>query len=510
MQTIFEKSQANRFTKSLWPANPEVTNVLVEDIVNQEPKFSNILRKSKPNLPQVSELEVVRHYALLAKKNFCIDTNFYPLGSCTMKYNPKIAHKLANIDNFANQHPLTACENNQGILENLFELQEYLKIVTGMQQVSLAPMAGAQGELAGVMMIKAYHAKNNDLDRVEMLVPDAAHGTNPASAVMCGFTVKEIPTTKEGDIDLDALKASVGPKTAGIMLTNPSTMGVFERDILEVAKTVHEAGGLLYYDGANLNAILGKVTPGEMGFDVIHMNLHKTFATPHGAGGPGCGPVAANDKLKEFLPVPMVYKHSDGYKLATEQEWDNTIGRMSAFNGNVGVMLRAHTYIRLLGKAGIKRVAEYAVLNANYLMEKLAKIGYTINFPSRRASHEFIVTLKQQKQELGITALDVAKRMLDYGIHAPTVYFPISVPECLLIEPTETESKQTLDEFLGVMQKIWNEMYSQPDIVKNAPVSLPISRVDEVKAARDLNLRWEQVERMAKKKLTSQVASCVE
>ncbi len=450
----------------------------------------DLLRTTLPNIPETAELDVVRHYTLLSRKNFSIETNFYPLGSCTMKYNPRAAKALAAIPGYWNLHPLTDSKDMQGHMENMYELQEYIKEITGMKAVSLTPMAGAQGEFAGVAMIRAYHRDRNDLERTEMIIPDAAHGTNPASARMCGFTVKEIPTNiKTGDIDLEALKKAVGPKTAGIMLTNPSTLGVFEKQILEIAKIVHTAGGLLYYDGANLNAIMGRVRPGDMGFDVMHLNCHKTFATPHGGGGPGAGPVAAGDRLKDYLPIPMIGKNEKDYFWLTKNECKKSIGRLSCFMGNTGVLTRAFVYLRLLGQAGSVRVSQFATLNANYLMKRLEKIGYTLAFPKRRASHEFIVTAKLITQKTGVTALDIAKRLLDYGIHAPTIYFPLMISECLLIEPTETESKKTLDQFIDAMQKIYDEAHNTPEILKSAPSTTPVGRLDEVLAAKQLDVR---------------------
>ncbi|MBI5447518.1 MAG: aminomethyl-transferring glycine dehydrogenase subunit GcvPB [Gammaproteobacteria bacterium] len=449
-----------------------------------------LLRKTAAALPEVSELEVVRHFTQLSRRNFSIDTHFYPLGSCSMKYNPRGAHRLASLSDFLSRHPLSPDVHSQGFLQCLYELQEILKEVTGMCQVSLTPMAGAQGEFAGVAMIKAYHQQRGDVARTEILVPDAAHGTNPASAVMCGFTVSDIPTLPEGDVDLNALRAKVGPQTAGIMLTNPSTLGVFERHIKEIAEIIHDAGGLLYYDGANLNAILGKVRPGDMGFDVMHLNLHKTFATPHGGGGPGAGPVAAGERLRAFVPTPIVVREGDHYRWSTSADLPDSIGRLSAFMGNAGILLRAYIYARMLGSAGLMRVSEYATLNANYLMHRLREVGFTLAYPARRASHEFIITLSPQTKAYGITALDVAKRLLDYGIHAPTVYFPLLVPECLLIEPTETESKATLDRFVEVMKIILDEAKTSPEKLKSAPHTLPVRRLDEVKAARELDLAY--------------------
>lgn len=483
MMVIFEKSQPGCCSFSQLPPHQEIHVDIDKDL----------LRDDEPLLPQVSELEVIRHFTQLSQKNYCIDTHFYPLGSCTMKYNPRGVQKLAMLSAFVHHHPLSLPRYSQGILQCLFELQEDLKIITGMKAVSLTPMAGAQGEFAGCAMIRAYHRDRGDHERVEMLICDAAHGTNPASAAMCGFVVKEIPTTLEGDIDIGALKMLVGPKTAGIMLTNPSTLGIFERNIVEVARIIHDAGGLLYYDGANLNAILGKVRPGDMGFDVMHMNMHKTFATPHGGGGPGSGPVAVNARLQEYLPIPMVAKREGEqgeYYWLTVNDCPKTIGRLSTFMGNVGVLLRAYIYIRLLGEPGLKRVAEYATLNANYLMVKLREVGFMVAFPERKATHEFIITLRQETKTLGVNAMDVAKRILDKGFYSPTTYFPLLIPECLLIEPTETESKQMLDQMVEAMKEIWQEMHQSPEEVQNAPSRLPCKRLNEVKAARELELVW--------------------
>ncbi|BCU06367.1 aminomethyl-transferring glycine dehydrogenase subunit GcvPB [Allochromatium tepidum] len=447
-------------------------------------------RRARPALPEVSEMQAVRHYTRLSQKNFSIDTHFYPLGSCTMKYNPRACNSLAMLPGFLGRHPLAPETHGQGLLACLFELQEILKAVTGMHAVSLAPSAGAQGEFAGVAMIRAYHQARGDLARTEILVPDAAHGTNPASAVMCGFKVREIPTGPDGDVDLDALRAAVGPQTAGIMLTNPSTVGVFDRNIQAIAQAVHEAGGLLYYDGANLNAILGQVRPGDMGFDVIHMNLHKTFSTPHGGGGPGAGPVGVSKRLEPYLPVPLVAREGEEYRWLTESDRPESIGRLTAFGGNMGILLRAYIYARLIGREGMGRVAEFAALNANYLLARLQAAGFEAAYPERRASHEFIVTLKREAKELGINAMDFAKRLLDYGYHAPTTYFPLLVPECLLIEPTETESKEDLDGFVAAMTAIRGEARENPELVKGAPHSLPVRRLDDVRAARQLDLAW--------------------
>ena len=449
---------------------------------------ANHIRKGVVGLPAVSELQVVRHFTNLSKKNFSIDGQFYPLGSCTMKYNPRGAHKAASIPGFLARHPLAPEAQSQGFLACLYDLQEYLKDVTGMKAVSLTPMAGAQGEFAGVAMIRAYHEKRGDLSRTEILVPTAAHGTNPATAVMCGYKVREIAVTADGDVDLDALKEAVGPQTAGLMMTNPSTCGVFERKVQEIAQVVHAAGGLLYYDGANLNAILGKVKPGDMGFDVLHMNLHKTFATPHGGGGPGAGPVGVGERLVPFIPTPVVGKENATYRWLTSVDIPDSIGRLSAFMGNAGILLRAYAYARLLGREGMHRVGEFATLNANYMARELEKAGFPLAYPERRATHEFIITLSEEAKELGVTAMDVAKRLLDYGYHAPTTYFPLLVPECLLIEPTETETKEEIDGFVAAMASILEEARTNPEVVTSAPHTMPVKRLDDVKAARELDL----------------------
>ena len=476
---IFEHSSPGRSADAQYPQVP------VEAAVP-----ATLRRATPPLLPEVSELQAVRHFTRLSQLNFSIDTHFYPLGSCTMKYNPKACNTYAMLPELLNRHPLAPESTGQGLLQILFELQEMLKEVTGMRGVSLTPMAGAQGEFAGVAMIRAYHRARKDLARTEIIVPDAAHGTNPATATMCGCTVREIPTLPNGDIDLEALKLVVGPQTAGIMLTNPSTIGVFERRIHEVAHIVHEAGGLLYYDGANLNAILGKVRPGDMGFDVIHMNLHKTFSTPHGGGGPGSGAVGVSERLLPFMPVPLVGKDGDAYRWLDEQDLPQTIGRLSNFMGNTGVLLRAYVYMRMLGRDGMQRVAEFSTLNANYLMARLRAAGFELAYPERRASHEFIVTLRKEAKEWGTNAMDFAKRLLDFGFHAPTTYFPLLVPECLLIEPTETESKEALDGFVEAMIAIRREAETEPEKLKGAPWTLPVRRLDDVRAAKQLDLAW--------------------
>jgi glycine dehydrogenase subunit 2 len=482
---IFELSQPGRTAAAQLSADTAVPADLPDEF-----------RRATPiGLPEVSELQALRHYTNLSRKNFSIDTQFYPLGSCTMKYNPRACNSLAMLDGFLARHPYAPESLSQGFLSCMYELQEILADVTGMKGgVSLSPMAGAQGELAGVAMIMAYHRHRGDRERTEIIVPDAAHGTNPATASMCGCTVREIPTNADGDIDIEALKKALGSKTAGIMLTNPSTIGVFERRIVEIARLVHEAGGLLYYDGANLNAILGKVRPGDMGFDAIHMNLHKTFSTPHGGGGPGAGAVGVSERLKPYLPIPMIEKRADGkFGWVRKKDRPQSIGRLTTFAGNAGVLLRAYIYARMLGREGMRRVAEYATLNANYLAAELAKKGFDLAYPKRRASHEFIVTVAKQKKANGVTALDFSKSLLDHGIHAPTNYFPLLVPECLLIEPTETESKETLDEFIDVMGELLELAATDPQAMKDAPITTPVRRLDDVKAAKELDVAWRDV-----------------
>jgi len=480
---IFEKSRPGRRAFAQAPAQAAKAGIPAA-----------FLRDEPAPLPEVSELQVVRHFTRLSQENFSIDTQFYPLGSCTMKYNPRACNALALLPGFTRRHPLGPASYGQGFLECMYELQEMLKAVSGMQGVSLTPMAGAQGELAGVAMIRAYHVARGDHERDEIIVPDAAHGTNPATATMCDCIVREVPTDEDGDIDIEALKKALGPRTAGIMLTNPSTLGVFERRIMEIQQLVHDAGGLLYYDGANLNAILGKVRPGDMGFDVIHLNLHKTFSTPHGGGGPGSGAVGVGKRLLPFLPVPVVGKTEDNgeafFDWLTEDDFPQSIGRLSAFMGNAGVLLRAYVYMRMIGRDGMRRVAEFATLNANYMQARLRDAGFELAFPQRRASHEFIITLKKESRSIDLTAMDVAKVLLDHGFHAPTTYFPLLVPECLLIEPTETESKETLDRFIDAMIAIAEDAKQDVGSHKEAPYTMPVRRLDDVKAARTLDLAY--------------------
>jgi glycine dehydrogenase subunit 2 len=476
--TIFELSRPGR------AATAQLPPALVAEIP------AALRRRQPPLLPEVSELQAVRHYTRLSQLNFSIDTHFYPLGSCTMKYNPRGSNQYAMLPEFLARHPLAPESLGQGFLACLYELQQMLMEVTGMQGVSLAPMAGAQGEFAGVAMIRAYHHARGDHARNEIIVPEAAHGTNPATATMCGMKVIEVPVDAEGDCDLDALRRVVGPATAGIMLTNPSTLGVFERTIAAIATLVHDAGGLLYYDGANLNAILGKVRPGDMGFDVIHMNLHKTFSTPHGGGGPGAGAVGVSARLKPFVPIPVVGRAGERYRWLDERDLPQSIGRLSGFMGNAGVLLRAYIYMRMIGRDGMRRIGEFATLNSNYLLARLRQAGFDLAYPRRRATHEFILTMKRQARDQGVTAMDFAKRLLDYGQHAPTTYFPLLVPECLLIEPTETEAKEVLDAFVAAMVAIRREAEEDPAHVKGAPYTLPVRRLDDVRAAKQLDLTW--------------------
>ena len=481
MRTIFDLGRPGRAANAQAPLSESVEDLPAE-----------VLRDEPPALPEVSELQAVRHYTNLSRANYSIDNQFYPLGSCTMKYNPRGAHRVASERGFLERHPLAPEPLSQGFLACMHDLQEILKDVVGMPAVSLTPMAGAQGEFAGVAMIRAYHEARGDSARSEILVPQGAHGTNPATAAMCGYTVREVAVDRDGDVEIDALKAAVGPATAGLMTTNPSTCGVFERRISEVARIVHDAGGLLYYDGANLNAILGKVKPGDMGFDVLHVNLHKTFATPHGGGGPGSGPVGAAERLADYLPGPVVGRSEEG-RGEEAYRWvepPSSIGRLSAFMGNAGILIRALAYALMLGRGGMHRVGEFATLNANYLATRLREAGFDLAYPDRRASHEFIVTLAAQNRRFDVTAMDFAKRLLDYGMHAPTTYFPLIVPECLLIEPTETESKEEVDAFVDAMARILAEAATDPEVLRTAPHSLPLRRLDDVKAARELDLRW--------------------
>lgn len=479
-QLIFEISKEGR--KGFRLPGCKVEGINLDEMIPAEMR-----RKSELGLPEVSEPQVVRHYTRLSNKNFGVDTGFYPLGSCTMKYNPKINEDMAANPKFSALHPLQEEETVQGALELMYNLSGMLSEVGGMDAFSLQTAAGAHGELAGLMIIKAYHEKRGDTKRTKIIVPDSAHGTNPSSAHVSGFDVVEIKSTKNGAIDLENLKEALNDEVAGLMLTNPSTLGLFEKNIVEISKLVHEAGGLLYYDGANLNAIMGQTRPGDMGFDVVHYNLHKTFTTPHGGGGPGSGPVGVKKHLEPFLPKPVVVKKEDGFTF--DYNRPDSIGRMKGFNGNFGILVRAYTYILTMGAEGLKRVSEMAVLNANYMQEKLKK-HYTLPVDTI-CKHEFV--LAGLKNELSTcSTLDVAKRLLDHGYHPPTVYFPLIVPNAIMIEPTETESLETLDAFIDAMIEIARESEETPELLKNAPTTTVIRRVDEVMAARSPILKWEK------------------
>ena len=445
------------------------------------------LRTEAAPLPEVSELEAVRHYVGLSRLNHAVDVGFYPLGSCTMKYNPKVNEEAAAMPGFSRLHPYQPEETVQGALELMYHLERFLCEIAGLHRATLQPAAGAHGELVGLMLIRAYHEHNGEGGtRRRVIIPDAAHGTNPASAAMCGYEVVEIPTDAHGGMDVEALKKAVGPDTAGLMLTNPNTLGLFDENIAEIARIVHGAGGLLYYDGANANAILGISRPGDMGFDIVHFNLHKTFSTPHGGGGPGAGPVVVREMLAPFLPVPTVEKAGDRYFLQYDRPL--SIGRVRSFYGNFGVLVRAYTYIRAHGPEGLRRVSEHAVLHANYLMRRLAPY---FDLPyDRHCKHEFVLSGVRQKKASGVRTLDIAKRLLDFGIHSPTVYFPLIVDEALMIEPTETESLEALDEFVEAMIQIAKEAEEAPELVKGAPHTTPVRRLDETAAARRPVLKW--------------------
>lgn len=480
-ETIFEKSQSGQHAYSL-PTD-------ASDFQHYSPP-KHLLRQHPLPLPEISEMDLTRHFSQLARKNMGIDTNFYPLGSCTMKLNPRVNEWCANLPGFTRTHPLAPDASVQGNLEIICELLDLLCAICGMNAGSVVPNAGAQGEYTGIRMISAYHQKRGDSKRTEILIPDNAHGTNPATAGMAGFKTISIRTNAQGDMDLDHLRCMVSERTAGLMLTNPNTLGLFSPVIVEIAKIVHQHGGLLYYDGANLNPILNLARPGDMGFDVMHLNLHKTFSTPHGGGGPGSGPVLCNQKLKPFLPLPRVEKNEEmlGQKPSYRIIWEDldSIGQIATFHGNFSIYLRAYLYIKLHGHYGLRRIAEQSVLNANYLKKRLEKL-FTIPFP-QPCMHEFVVQADNYLDQ-GVRALDIAKRLLDYGIHAPTIYFPLIIKECMLIEPTESESKATLDLFVRVMEKIVGEIHTDPNLVKTAPHTLSVTRLDEVLAAKTPTLK---------------------
>jgi len=437
-------------------------------------------------LPEVAQIDVMRHFVKLSQKNYSIDTNFYPLGSCTMKYNPKVHEDVARMAGFADLHPMQDDAQCQGALQVMHEMQEYLARISGMDAVTLQPAAGAHGELVGVLVIRAYHEQREDRARRRILVPDSAHGTNPATAAICGFEVTSVRSSPTGGIDVDDLRAKLGPDVAGLMITIPSTLGLFDERILDVTELVHQAGGLVYCDGANLNAVVGQASFGALGGDILHFNLHKTFTTPHGGGGPGAGPVGVKAPLARFLPAPLVARGRNG-EYYLDHDRPDQIGRVRSFNGNFAMLVRAYTYIRMLGAGGLREVSENAVLNANYI---LARLRGTYDVPyDRVCMHEFVLSARNLKAH-GIRALDVAKRLIDYGYHPPTIYFPLVVEEAMMIEPTETESKETLDAFIEAMQRIAQEARDNPDVLHEAPHVTPVRRLDEVTAARRPNIRY--------------------
>ena len=475
---IFEISKEGRIGYSL--PDLDVPETDLNDLIPEQ-----YIREDLAGLPEVSELDIMRHYTALSRRNHGVDSGFYPLGSCTMKYNPKVHEVLARLDGFAHIHPLQDESTVQGAMELMYNLQEHLKEITGMDEVTLQPAAGAHGEWTGLMLIRAYHEARGDFERTKVIVPDSAHGTNPASATVAGFETITVKSDENGLVDVEDLKRVVGPDTAALMLTNPNTLGLFEENILEIAEIVHAAGGKLYYDGANLNAIMAKTRPGDMGFDVVHLNLHKTFTGPHGGGGPGSGPVGVKKDLVPFLPVPVLVKEGDRYTF--DYDRPQTIGRVKPFYGNFGINVRAYAYIRTMGPDGLREVTENAVLNANYMMRRLAPY---FDLPyDRHCKHEFVLSGRRQKK-LGVRTLDIAKRLLDFGFHPPTIYFPLIVEESMMIEPTETESKETLDQFIDTMIQIAKEAEENPEIVQEAPHTTVVKRLDEALAARKPVLKY--------------------
>ncbi|WP_335872797.1 aminomethyl-transferring glycine dehydrogenase subunit GcvPB [Bacillus sp. 2205SS5-2] len=475
---IFELSKEGRVGYSL----PKLD---VEEMSLSELLPQGYIRQEEPELPEASELDIMRHYTALSNRNHGVDSGFYPLGSCTMKYNPKINETVARYPGFAHVHPLQPESSTQGAMELMYDLQVHLKEITGMDEVTLQPAAGAHGEWTGLMMIRAYHESKGDHHRTKVIVPDSAHGTNPASATVAGFQTVTVKSDENGLVDLADLKRVVGEDTAALMLTNPNTLGLFEENILEMATIVHDAGGKLYYDGANLNAVMSKARPGDMGFDVVHLNLHKTFTGPHGGGGPGSGPVGVKADLLSYLPKPTLEK--DGERYFFNYDRPDSIGRVKPYYGNFGINVRAYTYIRSMGPDGLKAVTEHAVLNANYMMRRL-EAYYDLPY-NRHCKHEFVLSGRRQKK-LGVRTLDIAKRLLDFGYHPPTIYFPLNVEEGMMIEPTETESKETLDAFIEAMIQIAKETEENPEVVQEAPHTTVISRLDEATAARKPILRY--------------------
>ncbi|ABR47557.1 Glycine dehydrogenase (decarboxylating) [Alkaliphilus metalliredigens QYMF] len=479
-QLSFELSKPGRIAYQL-PAC-DVPEVNLSEILPAE-----MIRDQDVELPELSQGDVMRHYTLLSNKNFGVDTGFYPLGSCTMKYNPKVNEDIARLAGFSHIHPYQPEETVQGALALTYELDQMLSEITGMERVTLQPVAGSHGEMTGLMIIKAYHESRGDHKRKKIICPDSAHGTNPASAAVAGFDIIEVKSNDQGEVDVESLKAVLSDEVAGLMLTNPNTLGLFETNIKEMAQLVHEAGGLLYYDGANTNAIMGKTRPGDMGFDVVHLNLHKTFATPHGGGGPGSGPVGVRKDLVPFLPTPVVEKKEDRYIL--DYDRPQSIGKVSTFYGNFGVTVKAFAYILSMGGDGLKKASEMAVLNANYLMH-LLKDHYEVAV-NRVCKHEFVLAgLKKEIAEM--STLNIAKRLLDYGYHPPTVYFPLIVREAMMFEPTETESKETLDQFADALIKIAQEAKDNPELVSSAPQHTSVGRLDEAKAARSPVVKWQR------------------
>lgn len=478
-KTIFEISKKGRRSYSL--INDETRILKADDLFDK-----SYLREQDARLPEVSELDLVRHFTNLSRRNHGIDNGFYPLGSCTMKYNPRFNEAMASLPGFEESHPNSPDWVSQGSLRIIHDLEKFMCEIFGMDAFTLQPAAGAHGEFTGLLIIRAFHESKGNTQRKIILVPDSAHGTNPASAKMAGFELKQVASTPDGLVDLEALKPHLNDNLAGMMLTNPNTLGLFEKDILEMTKLVHEAGGLLYYDGANANALLGISKPGMMGFDIVHANLHKTFSTPHGGGGPGSGPIGVKSHLAKFLPSPRVGKHLDKFTLIDSPD---SIGRVKSFHGNFGVLVRAYAYIRLLGPEGLKRTSQIAVLNANYLQEKL-KGKYNLDYDTR-CMHEFVLSAERQKEECGVIAKDIDKALIDKGIHPPTTYFPLIVHEALMVEPTETESLETLDDFVDAMLDIDKTAHENPDAVRNAPVNTPVGRPDETKAARNPILKFQ-------------------
>ncbi|AVQ39221.1 glycine dehydrogenase (aminomethyl-transferring) [Clostridium botulinum] len=479
-KVIFELSSEGR--KGYRLPDLDVPEVELSELL---PK--NLLREDEIDLPEVSEVDVVRHYTALSNKNYTVDNGFYPLGSCTMKYNPKINEDIAALSGFSKIHPLQDENISQGALELMYDLKTKLCEITGLDDFTLQPAAGAHGEYTGLLVIKAYHEKRGDTKRTKIIVPDSAHGTNPASASVAGFDIVEIKSGEDGRVSIEELKKVLNDEIAGLMLTNPSTLGLFEKDIKLISELVHEAGGLLYYDGANLNAIMGIARPGDMGFDVCHLNMHKTFSTPHGGGGPGSGPVGVKKHLSKFLPVPTVEKENDKFILNYNRP--DSLGKIRSLYGNFGVMVKAYTYILTMGKEGLKYASENAVLNANYIKESL-RAYYNIGVDDI-CKHEVILsTLKENPHH--ISTLDIAKRLIDYGVHPPTVYFPLIIEEALMIEPTESESKETVDEFIDAMKKIAVEAKENQELLHEAPVNAPVRRLDQVKAARKPILKWQK------------------